>query len=398
MQCLRERESSEVWGREVLSGVLEATKWIHAASLDRDRRSRILSAIPEQRMCRFNTVSAAEQTALKARLTANSPLPYKTRGFKSWGGVAFWLWQNQPSMLVRLAIAGCGTVRHKAVRLLQRTSFETYLVALNHAVERLAIDTEHASGRLLVARGVDQYPSDIASFDRRQQRPFFRVYRWSIRRLVRLVLGQVRVAIIANAFRQILDSDHSITHRGGADYCVLKLANVSRPWILIEQAHSLGRKPNRRAQGIDPIRKGLSQRRNIFAPFAQWRQHDRYRIQAIEQIVAKASGFDFLVNVAVAGRDHPHVNAAGLVGTDTANLALLQHAQQLHLKRLGGFGNLVQEDRAAIGFFPEAATIAVCSGKRSLGMAKQFRLDQFRGNRAAIYRDESFVGPAAVLM
>ena len=31
-------------------------------------------------------------------------------------------------------------------------------------------------------------------------------------------------------------------------------------------------------------------------------------------------------------------------------------------------------------------------------MAKQFRLDQFRRNRAAIYRDESFVGPAAVLM
>jgi len=44
MQCLR--ESSEVWGREVLGGEFEETKWIHAASLDRDRRSRILSVNP----------------------------------------------------------------------------------------------------------------------------------------------------------------------------------------------------------------------------------------------------------------------------------------------------------------------------------------------------------------
>ena len=213
---------------------------------------------------------------------------------------------------------------------------------------------------------MNQHPRDIAPFYRRQQRPVFRLirlFRWSNRLLVRLVLGQVRLAVIANAFRQILDPDSSITHCGGANHRVLKLADVSRPRILVEQDHGLGRKPNRRAQRIDPIRKGLGQRRNIFAALAQRWQHDRHRIQAIEQIVAKAPGFDFFVNLAVAGRDHSHVNAAGLVGTDAANLALLQHAQQLYLKRGRGFRNLVQEYRAAIGFFPETAPIAICSGE-----------------------------------
>ncbi len=57
-----------------------------------------------------------------------------------------WLRQNQPSPLVRLAI-GCGRASgHKAIRLLQGPSFETYLVSLDHAVERFAIDTQHAGG------------------------------------------------------------------------------------------------------------------------------------------------------------------------------------------------------------------------------------------------------------
>ena len=57
MQCLR--ESSEVWGREELGGEFEETKWIHAASLDRDRRSRILSVNPLAKDVPLSPVNAA---------------------------------------------------------------------------------------------------------------------------------------------------------------------------------------------------------------------------------------------------------------------------------------------------------------------------------------------------
>jgi hypothetical protein len=56
-----------------------------------------------------------------------------------------------------------------------------------------------------------------------------------------------------------------------------------------------------------------------------------------------------LGEVAVGGRDDAHVDLHGLVAADALELALLQHAQQLHLDGRGDLADLVEEERAAVG-------------------------------------------------
>ena len=51
--------------------------------------------------------------------------------------------------------------------------------------------------------------------------------------------------------------------------------------------------------------------------------------------------------VPVRGGDHPHVDAARGAVADAADLAVLEHAQQLGLQRARQLADLVEEQRAA---------------------------------------------------
>ena len=74
---------------------------------------------------------------------------------------------------------------------------------------------------------------------------------------------------------------------------------------------------------------------------------------------------------------------------DRAHLALLQHAQQLHLERRRQLADLVEEQRAAVGR-PEEAGLAlvVGAGEGALLVAEQLALEQRLGQRAAVDGDE----------
>jgi hypothetical protein len=56
-------------------------------------------------------------------------------------------------------------------------------------------------------------------------------------------------------------------------------------------------------------------------------------VQAVEQVLAEASAFDVVDQVAVGGRDDPHVHLDGLPSADRLDLALLEGAQQFYLRR-----------------------------------------------------------------
>ena len=65
-------------------------------------------------------------------------------------------------------------------------------------------------------------------------------------------------------------------------------------------------------------------------------------------------------------------------------LALLQHAQELRLRRRVQVSDLVQKQRSAIGQFEFSAACRCRAGKRTLFVAEQLAFNQFSGNRSAV--------------
>jgi hypothetical protein len=70
-------------------------------------------------------------------------------------------------------------------------------------------------------------------------------------------------------------------------------------------------------------------------------------MQPIEQVLAEAALLHVFDQVAMGCRNDPHVHLDGLAAADRLDLALLDGAKQLHLRRHRQFADLVEEQRAA---------------------------------------------------
>ncbi len=92
--------------------------------------------------------------------------------------------------------------------------------------------------------------------------------------------------------------------------------------------------------------------------------------------------------VAVGGRDHAHAHADDLLAAHAVELALLQHAQQLGLRRAVQVAHFVQEDGAAVGQLELAAPRGGGAGERALLVPEQLGLDQLGGNGRAVHLHE----------
>src|SRR3972149_2754522 len=69
----------------------------------------------------------------------------------------------------------------------------------------------------------------------------------------------------------------------------------------------------------------------------------------VVEALADPSALQGLHEALVAGRDHPDVDGDELAAADALDLALLQEAQQLDLEGQAHLGDLVQEERPAVG-------------------------------------------------
>ena len=77
----------------------------------------------------------------------------------------------------------------------------------------------------------------------------------------------------------------------------------------------------------------------------------------------------------------PDVGLDRLGAAEPLELALLQHAQQLDLRRQVDVADLVEEQRAALGQLEAPLLARFGAGERALLVAEQLRLDQ--ASRAA---------------
>src|SRR5712691_12679698 len=91
------------------------------------------------------------------------------------------------------------------------------------------------------------------------------------------------------------------------------------------------------------------EQRDIGGALAQRWEPDLDRIETKQQIFAEAPGFHLGLDVGVGGRNDAYVRTPRARRANALVLAGLEHAQQLRLLRERQIGDLVEEQRAALG-------------------------------------------------
>ncbi len=135
------------------------------------------------------------------------------------------------------------------------------------------------------------------------------------------------------------------------------------------------------------------ERRDVRRPFPQRRDGNADDIETEPQVGAKPVGRHFLVEPAVGRGDDAGVDAAGHVLAHAADLAVLQHAQQLGLRAGGQLADFIEKDRAAIGLFEQPRALADSAGEGPARVAEELGLEQIVGERGAVDRAEPAVAP-----
>ena len=142
----------------------------------------------------------------------------------------------------------------------------------------------------------------------------------------------------------------------------------------------------------------MRQLRHVLQALAQRRHPDREDVEAVVEVLAELAVLDQLDHVAVGGRDQAEVDLDRLLGADRIDLALLQRAQQLDLGVERQLADLVEEQRAAVGFLELADALVDGAGERALLVAEQDALDQVLGDGAAVDGDERLAGALALAL
>ena len=132
----------------------------------------------------------------------------------------------------------------------------------------------------------------------------------------------------------------------------------------------------------------LGEQRDVVAPLAQRQRLDREHAEPVVEVLAEPAALHLLLEVAVGGGDHAHVDGAGALLADALELALLQHAQQLGLQLERDLADLVEEQRAAVGELEAADAVAQRAGERALLVAEELALEQLARDRRAVDADQ----------
>ena len=142
----------------------------------------------------------------------------------------------------------------------------------------------------------------------------------------------------------------------------------------------------------------MAEQRDVGFTLPQRRNVDRDHLQAVVEVLPEASGLHFLIEIEIGGRDHPHVYLHRGMAAHRQHLFFLQKTQQLHLQPRGNLGNLVQENRAAVGHFNQAFFIGIGPGKGAFFIAVEFAFDQlFRDGGAVDGNEGTLVADAIVV-
>ena len=106
------------------------------------------------------------------------------------------------------------------------------------------------------------------------------------------------------------------------------------------------------------------QQRQILLALRQARHLDLHHRKPVIQILAKMFFGDGGAQIVIGGRDHAHIHLARGQRSHALHFLVLQHAQQLGLRRQRHVADFVQEQRAAVSVFEQSGFIVRRAGER----------------------------------
>ena len=180
-----------------------------------------------------------------------------------------------------------------------------------------------------------------------------------------------------------------------------QLAHVARPRVAHVGADRRGRQPRRIAgRGQRPHRQLArdevrEQAADVIGALAQRRHPDASAGEPVIELRPQRAGVG---QVGVARGDHAHVDATGAIAADRAGLAGLERAQQHRLDLGRCVRDLVEEQRAAVGFGEQPRVGALGAGERTARVAEQLRGGHRGRERRHVDRDERRARAAALVM
>ena len=159
---------------------------------------------------------------------------------------------------------------------------------------------------------------------------------------------------------------------------VLQFADISRPVIVHQSLHRFGRNSGDGFSGFlcVALEKIIGERGNVFLVIAQRRNVDGHDVQAVVEVLAERAFFERGAEVAVGGGDQAHVHLVRFRSAQALELAVLQHAQKLHLNGAGHVADFVEKQRALIGQLEFPRLGSRRAGKRALFVAEEFAFEQ----------------------
>jgi hypothetical protein len=185
----------------------------------------------------------------------------------------------------------------------------------------------------------------------------------------------------------------------GTLHLVAKLAQVAGPSVSLHRAQRFGgetRSARSRDERAGLVEKVLRQDREVAASIREARERELDASDPPEEIFAERARVAHRVEILVRRGDEPDVHVDGFARPDREDLARFEGTEQLHLELELEIADLVEEERAAVGFDEEARRVGDGAGEGSALVSEERRLEQRRCERPAVDGDERARAPTAL--
>nr|DAF45497.1 MAG TPA: hypothetical protein [Siphoviridae sp. ctBLh2] len=143
------------------------------------------------------------------------------------------------------------------------------------------------------------------------------------------------------------------------------------------------------------VEEEVGEEQDVAAHLAQFGHPERELVDAVEEIRTETAPGDRRLEVLVRRRHQADVHRDFARTAHTADAALLQRTQQLHLRLIGEVAHLVEKKRAAVGRLEGPHLVGERPGERPLDMPEELRSGQLTRDGPAIDRHEGLPCPLA---
>ena len=220
------------------------------------------------------------------------------------------------------------------------------LVLGEPVVERLQADAEHLGAAPLVALALVERRVDRLALDFRERRADRNAQAVAVRRRARQ--GSPKSSSTSSSARMNARWTAFLSSRTlpGQRYARMVAIACAREALRVPSS------------SFSSAQEVLGQQLGVAVALAQRRQRDREHREPIHQVLAQLAVADRLLRIAVGRGDDARVACASSSSPPTRVIAAgLQHAQQAHLHLRRHLGDLVEEQRAALGALEAAAVL-----------------------------------------